>query len=265
MNLVVDIGNTDIVAGYHHQASWLHMWRLPSENYPMIEDFLRRKLEENGINDLKLVVLSSVVPSAVPVVQDALQVLTGLQPVLIGPDLFRRLDMHILQPAEIGSDLVANAYAAWSRFKTACVAVDFGTALTFTAVSSEGNIEGVAIAPGLRTAAHALFLKAARLPEIPLALPETAIGKDTTHALQSGILFGYVGLVKEMVSRFREELGGSCRLIATGGLSRVLTPIQDFFDQIDPTLTLDGLRLLGEWELASKGETIGKEEDKKGK
>lgn len=250
MQIIVDIGNTDIVFGLYDQGSWQHLWRHPSAAYEEAENFLQQKRNDLDI-EVEKVFLSSVVPQATNTVYDILARLFRQQPIMIGPDLFRRLPMQITKPDEIGSDLVANAYAAWLRYQSACVIVDFGTALTFTAVSHIGHLLGVAIAPGLKTAMYALFSKAAQLPEVPLELPDTAIGQSTPHAIQSGILLGYVGLVKEMLQRFREELSGESDqrvyAIATGGLSRILTPLQQEFDLIDQTWTLDGLRLLGEY------------------
>lgn len=254
MQIIVDIGNTDIVFGLYHQDRWQQLWRYPSTAYEEAESFLQQKLDDLHTEmPIEQVVLSSVVPKATRTIQDVLTRLFKRIPILIGPDLFRRLPMQVAKPDEIGSDLVANAYAAWLRYQSACIVVDFGTALTFTAISHQGHLLGVAIAPGLKTAMYALFSKAAQLPEVPLELPDIAIGTSTPHAIQSGILLGYVGLVKEMLQRFREELKGDgdteqvILCIATGGLSSVLTPLQQEFDQIDKTLTLDGLRLLGEF------------------
>ncbi|MEM7368390.1 MAG: type III pantothenate kinase [Bacteroidota bacterium] len=247
MQLIVDIGNTDIVFGGFQEDQWVRSWRHPSDQLDSLETWWEETVLPESPATWDRVVLSSVVPEATEEVYRFLLTKTALTPIRIGPSLFRRLEMEILKPDEIGADLVANAYASWHRFGTACIAVDFGTALTFTVVSAAGNIEGVAFAPGLKTAIHALFLQAAQLPEVPLVLPETAIGKNTIHALQSGTMLGYIGLVKEMLARIQEELGGTCKCIATGGLSGVLSPLHAYFDQVDKTLTLDGLRLLGEF------------------
>ena len=124
--------------------------------------------------------------------------------------------------------------------------MDFGTALTFTTVRASGHVVGVAIAPGLKTAIRALFQHTARLPEVPLRMPTTALGTTTVGAIQAGILFGYEGLVRGMVARIRAELDGDCLAVATGGLAAIITPLRDTFHAIDPHLTLDGLRLVGE-------------------
>lgn len=250
MVLVIDIGNTDVVFGLHGKDGWMNPLRRPTseksgEAYQL---FLATQLYEAGVDpkDIRQVVLSSVVPAVTPIL---FQILTGLlhrEPLVVGPLIYPHLDVQVANPAEMGTDLVANSVAAYDRFKQACIIVDFGTALTFTTVGDQGNILGVAIAPGLKTSMQALFFNTAQLPEVPLELPSSALGNDTTHALQAGILIGYVGLVEKLLSTIESELGKSCKIIATGGLSGVLTPLQGRFDQVDRLLTLDGLRLIGE-------------------
>jgi type III pantothenate kinase len=155
--------------------------------------------------------------------------------------------LRIAQPHQIGSDLVANAAAAYDRFKANCLVVDFGTALTFTAIDANGAIKGVSIAPGLRTAMKALSGNTAQLPEIPLEIPQKAIGTNTVEAIQSGIVLGYVGLVSYLVEKIKEEMGGECTVVATGGLSFVMEPLKHLFAHIDPRLTLDGLAVIDRW------------------
>lgn len=142
--------------------------------------------------------------------------------------------------------MVANAVAGFDFAKGACILVDFGTALTFTVIDKEGKVQGVNIAPGIKTALTALVGSTAQLPKIPLELPKTVIGKNTVHAIQSGILWGYVGLVKEMLVRIKNELNEDFTIIATGGLSNVLEPLKSEFDLIDKQLTLNRLVLIQE-------------------
>jgi type III pantothenate kinase len=145
-------------------------------------------------------------------------------------------------PEQVGSDLIANAQGAYERYRGACIIVDFGTALTFAAVAADGAFRGASIAPGLQTAARALSLKTAQLPEVDLSMPSSAIGTNTTHALQSGIVIGYCGLAREIIERMRSELGGTVSVIATGGLAQTIATHIDAIDDIDPWLTLEGLR-----------------------
>ncbi|WP_221394674.1 type III pantothenate kinase [Dyadobacter sp. NIV53] len=251
MLLAVDVGNTDTVFGLYQTGTWNHIWRMRSlvhENVSHYESKLRLHFLEAGLSfgDVKTVVLCSVVPDMTPIIQKMLRSLFGDEIIMVGPDIYPELDIAIDHPHEIGADLIANAVAVMSRYKQNCVVVDFGTALTFTTVSKDGKILGVAILPGLVTAVKALFANTAQLPEVPLKLPASAIGKNTTEAIQAGILLGYEGLVKSLILRIRTELGGDCIAVATGGLSSIIETLKDEFVEIDRKLTLDGLRIIGE-------------------
>ncbi len=251
MLLAVDAGNTDTVFGLFDGSVPLHVWRtrsLPQETPGYYEAWLRLHFLEARItlDGVQTVVLSSVVPTLTPVLRTLLATLFGQEPLVVGPNLYPGLEIAIDHPHEIGADLIANAVAAHARYPQNCVIVDFGTALTFTTVSAAGQILGVAILPGLKTAVKALFTDTAQLPEVPLELPRSAIGKNTVHAIQAGILLGYEGLVKSMIRRIRAELGGDCLAVATGGLSSIIDTLQGEFVEIDRSLTLDGLRLIGE-------------------
>ncbi len=251
MLLAVDTGNTDTVFGLFDKSTLLHQWRVRSlaqESAAQYEARLRLYfLEANlSLDDVKTVVLSSVVPDLTPILRSMLGGLFGKEPLVVGPDLYPGLEIAIDHPHEIGADLIANAVAVHARYRRNCVVVDFGTALTFTTVSERGQILGVAILPGLKTAVKALFANTAQLPEVPLVLPTSAIGKNTVHAIQAGILLGYEGLVKSMIRRICTELHEDCIAVATGGLSSILDTLRGEFVEIDRNLTLDGLRLIGE-------------------
>jgi len=172
--------------------------------------------------------------------------LFGFEPIVVGPGVYPLLPLDILRPHEIGADLVANAMAAYTRYQRNCVVVDFGTALTFTTVSHDGKILGVAIAPGLKTAIRSLFANTAQLPEVPIEVPASALGTSTTHAIQAGIVLGYEGLVRSLLNRIRTELNGDCLAVATGGLSNRIPSLRNDFVDIVPSLTLDGVRLIGD-------------------
>lgn len=244
--LILDIGNTDTTFAWHDGHGWAAQWRIPSVDDGILEEKLDQILihKKLKILQLKNILISSVVPHLTPIWQEILEELTQKEVTLVGPSLYKKLPIGIPSPEEIGSDLVANALASYSRFKQACIVVDFGTALTFTAVDDQGNIQGVAIAPGLHTAMYALFHKAAQLPEVPLEVPASALGKNTTHALQAGILLGYEGLVKELLHKIKTEMGGDVKVVATGGLSAVIENLKSEFDEMDKMLTLEGLRLI---------------------
>lgn len=252
MLLAIDIGNSNVVLGIHDGQEWRNIWRFPtliSEN-PILfyQEKIGHQFLENGLlpMDINQVVISSVVPELKESFRVLVEDYLGKSPLLLGAELYRHLKMKTDRPDELGTDLYANATAAHYLYQQDCIIVDFGTALTFTIVDRNGQLLGVNITPGLKTAIHALFMKTAQLPEVPLVFPKSVIGKNTTHAIQSGILVGYVGLVKHMVSAIQEELGDSFLPIATGGLVHVLEPLHDFFHAIEPNLTLDGLRIIAE-------------------
>lgn len=251
MILVLDIGNSDITMGLWDGSQWKHVWRIPSRsNQP--ELFYGVKVRdyffEAGIptSHVKHVVLSSVVPGLTEKIQKVIKTLFTIEPLVLGPSLYERLPLRVLNPYEIGSDLVANALAAWASQKRTCIVADFGTALTFTTVSQAGEILGVSIVPGLRTAIKALSQNTAKLFDVPLEMPASALGKSTITAIQSGLVIGYDGLVRSVVNAIRKEVREECPAIATGGLSFVITSLKGFFSTINPNLTLDGLRLVAE-------------------
>jgi type III pantothenate kinase len=250
MLLALDIGNSDITMGLWKDGSW-QIWRIPSrQDQPELfygikvrDYFLEAGMPVESVDTL---VLSSVVPGLTDKVRNVLRSLFKREPVLLGPGVYEKLPIEVLNPYEIGSDLVANAMGAFSMMKETCIVVDFGTALTFTTVSGEGKILGVSIVPGLRTALRSLSQNTAKLFDVPLEMPTSALGINTVTAIQSGIVIGYEGLVRNMVTAIRAELKKECPAIATGGLSFVITPLRSFFQRVEPHLTLDGLRIIGE-------------------
>lgn len=250
MIVAVDIGNSNVVVGIYKEEQWRHFWRMPTQKnddrpvYYQVE--IRNLILEHQVQvaEVKGVVLSTVVPDLRETMREVLEDVFHQDVVVVGPDLYETLSYKVPRPYEIGTDLVANAYSAFHRLKGPCIVVDFGTALTFTTVDKTGYILGVAIAPGIKTAMKALANQTAQLPEIPLELPESVVGLHTTHAMQAGILWGYVGMAKELISKIREEVGDEYRAVATGGLSFVMKPLGDIFEFIDPELTINGLRLL---------------------
>ncbi|MFM8832182.1 MAG: type III pantothenate kinase [Cytophagales bacterium] len=251
MLLAIDIGNSDITLGVWDNNQWKFHWRIPSKSdqpelfYGVkIRDFF---FESNHAPEvISKIVMSSVVPLLNEKIKNVIRTLFQKDPIVVGPAIYNQLPIQVLNPYEIGADLVANAMGAYTKFKQACVVVDFGTALTFTTISAEGKILGVSIVPGLRTALKSLSANAAKLFDVPLEVPKSALGTNTVTAIQSGIVIGYEGLVRKMVTAIREELKQECPAIATGGLSFVITSLKSFFFAIEPYLTLDGLRFISE-------------------
>ena len=253
MLLAIDIGNTNIVLGAYDERTreWRHYWRIQTARDKMADEYavlLRALLGAEGLPEAGFdrAALASVVPPLTEVIAEALERILDLSPLVVGPGVRTGIRIRTENPAEVGADLVANAVAAHERLKANCIVVDFGTATTFAAVAASGDLLGVAIAPGLRTAAAALSENAAQLPRIPLHAPPAAIGRNTIHSMQAGLVYGHVGMVKEVLGRMRAEMGGDAKAVATGGLATVLAPLTGEFVVIDPGLTLDGVRLIAE-------------------
>jgi type III pantothenate kinase len=251
MLLAFDIGNSDITIGLWNGTEWQYVWRIPSKpdqselyyGVRMRDYFLEAAIL---VEKVETIVLSSVVPGLTEKIKNVIRNIFIKEPIILGPEVYTKLSVQVLNPYEIGADLVANAVAAHTKFKQTCIVVDFGTALTFTTISGEGKILGVSIVPGLRTALKSLTQNTAKLFDVPLEMPASALGINTVTAIQSGIVIGYEGLVKHMVAAIRTELKTDCPAIATGGLSFVITSLKGFFHTVDPHLTLDGLRIIGQ-------------------
>ena len=251
MLLAIDAGNTNIVFGIHDGNSWIQEWRfetIPIKNQVEYEIFLRSNFLEY---DLKLeavkgIVISSVVPQLNHILTEFTRALIGQEAVFVGPKIYDLLPVTTNNPHQIGTDLVSNAMAGHTLYKENIIIVDFGTALTFTVVDKSGQVRGVNIAPGLRTAIKALVGNTAQLPEVPLELPKSVIGTDTISAIQNGVLWGYVALVEGMLNRIETEVGENYKVVATGGLSSILHPLHNRFDQVNRHLTLEGLRFIYE-------------------
>jgi type III pantothenate kinase len=249
MLLAIDVGNSDITIGLYAEQQWQHVWRMPTLvelpamyfSMRLANQFLEAGIEKENISQVGI---SSVVPELTARLEDACSGLFNVTPVVLGPELYKHLPLVILKPYEIGADLVCNAMGAFALFGKSCVVADFGTALTFTGITDKGEIAGVSIAPGLRTAIKSLSQHTAKLFDVPLEMPDSVLGKGTTHAIQAGVMIGYEGMVLHMLDKFRRELHTPTKSVATGGLCFAIPSLKPAFDVIDPHLTLDGLRLI---------------------
>lgn len=252
MILTIDVGNTNIAFGVHTGREWLDHWRLRTDSEQTADEYLvlfHNLLHVSGheLSTITRIVISSVVPALTPaIVRVAERLSPGTPPLLVHHKLVTGLNKDAAIPPEMGNDLLANAVAAYARCGGATIVVDFGTALTFTAVSGDGRVLGVSIAPGLRGAVRVLAGTTAQLPAVELVPPPAALARTTVHAIQSGIVFGYVGLVSEVVRRMSAEMSEKPTVIATGGQAEQFAPLTGIFDGVDQWLTLDGLRLLAE-------------------
>lgn len=248
----VDIGNTNVVMGLYEGQELVTHWRIATDHRKMADEYgvLILDLLERADQDpdaVEGVIISSVVPPLRGIFEKVSERYLDRVPVLVDANTPAGIQILIDNPREAGADRVVNAVAVCRRYGGPACVVDFGTATTFDAVSADGNYLGGAIAPGIGIAAEALFQRTAQLPRIDLVRPPGVIGKNTVHAMQSGLLFGYVGLVESLVARFRAELGEEMRVIATGGLASLIASETAVIDVVDPWLTLEGLRLI--WEM----------------
>jgi type III pantothenate kinase len=250
MLLAIVIGNTNIVFGVHDGQIWAHQWRVQTVRERMPDEYavqFRQFLQEAGLamENIDRTILSSVVPQLTQGLVEMVSSRTGRKPLVVNSKLNLGIAIRTDQPERVGTDLIADAVAAYDRFRANCIVVDFGTATTFTAVAEPGELLGVAIGAGLNVTVNALVSRTAQLPHIELAPPPSVIGRNTVHAMQAGLVIGYVCMIEGMLDRIRAALG-SAQVIATGGLSKVIAPLTDCFDAVDPWLTLDGLRLIAE-------------------
>lgn len=251
MLLAIDVGNTNIKIGLLHAEIWKGRWTIRTVRNMTADEYgvsfqNLLSLADVRLNELEHVIMSSVVPPVTGSLRQMLRSLSRAEPLVVAPGIKTGIRIRTDNPTEVGSDLVIGAVAAYDRYKTNCIVVGFGTALSFSAIADPGDFLGVAIAPGLKYAAEALFERTAQLRLVDLEVPQTAIGKNTVHAIQSGILFGYVGMVEGIINRFRSELPGPPEVIATGGQAEIIAPLTDCFTEIDPWLNLEGLRLISE-------------------
>ncbi len=251
MLLCIDIGNTNIVLGVYRGEKLVAHWRISTDHRKMPDEYgilLLNLLscEQIGIEEIDDVILASVVPPVADRLLEMLRQYTGISPLVVGQGLRTGIAIRYDSPRDVGADRIVNAVAAYRLYGAPACIVDFGTATTFDALSAQGEYLGGAIAPGVLVAAEALFQRTAKLPRVDLQRPPHAIGVNTVDAMRSGILFGYVGLVEGLVTRFRRELGENMRVIATGGLARLIARETAVIEHVDPWLTLKGLRLIYE-------------------
>ncbi len=251
MLLCIDIGNTNITLGLYEGAALGPRWRLSTENERMPDEF---GLQVTGLlalagkspADINGVAMASVVPPLTGRWIETCRVYLKCDPLVVDAGIRTGVKIRYEDPRAVGADRIVDAAAAFRLYGGPACIVDFGTATTFDAISSEGEYLGGAIAPGIGIAAQALFQRTAKLPRVDLVRPPTAIGRNTVQAIQSGLLFGYVGLVEGMVARFRTELGSEMKVIGTGGQADLIAHETRVIEILAPWLTLDGLRMIYE-------------------
>ncbi|MDI6693695.1 MAG: type III pantothenate kinase [Anaerolineales bacterium] len=252
MLLAIDVGNTNITLGLYSEDILGPRWRLATVHDRMPDEYGLQFLgliNHAGYQPQHLtgVCLASVVPPLTGKVIEACRNYLGQDPLVVDAGVKTGVRIRYEDPRAVGADRIVDAAAVLRFYGAPACVVDFGTATTFDAISEEGDYLGGAIAPGISIAAEALFLRTAKLPRVDIQRPPHAIGRNTVHAMQSGLLFGYVSLVEGMVARFRQELGPKMKVIGTGGLAEIIARETSVLEIIAPWLTLDGLRLI--WEM----------------
>lgn len=250
MIVAVDIGNTNIVIAVKDMDRWITSFRIFTDTKKTGDEYfviISSLMNNSNIDSSKVdkVIISSVVPFLTRSFEKNMRRLfPAIEPIIVSKDLNTGLDKDSI-PSELGSDLLANlSYAHHIAPDETVMVIDFGTALTFSTVNREGKVLGVAIAPGLITAVNALFGATAQLPQVELKVPEHVLGMNTEESIRSGIMFGYAGLVKEMIEKTESEVGERIRVIATGGLSKTIKPLISRINIIDGFHTLNGLELI---------------------
>ena len=251
MLLAIDIGNTNVVLGVFDKDKLVENWRVGTNTQITPDEYAMIFRDLFGFAGLEFkqitgVIISTVVPPLLPVMTEMSHKYFRLEPMVVTHEIKTGIKMRYDNPKEVGADRIVNAAAAYKLYGGPIIIVDFGTATTFCAVTENGEYLGGAITPGVKISAEALFQRASKLPRVELAKPPKVIGADTISAMQSGIIYGYAGLVDGIVERMKKELSMEAKVVATGGLAELVSPETKTIQEIKPHLTLEGLRLLYE-------------------
>jgi type III pantothenate kinase len=249
--LCIDVGNTQTVLGIYQGGEITSRWRIHSDRDRTADEYvhlIRGLMRSDDVieSSLKGISISCVVPPARQALVEMAGSAFGIAPLVVGPGIKTGMPILYDNPKEVGADRIANSVAAYERHRKALIVIDFGTAITFDVVSGGGEYVGGVIFPGIQISLDALFLQAAKLPRVELVRPRSVIGKDTVGSIQAGIIFGYAGLVDNLVKRIAFESGTDPVVIATGGLAQVISDESTTISESLPDLTLEGLRIL--WE-----------------
>lgn len=251
MLLVIDVGNTNIVLGIFDGKNLLDHWRISTNRLRTTDEYgviIRNLFSLNHVDaeEIKAIIISSVVPPVMPTLERMCQRYFGLVPLIIGPGVKTGMDIKYDNPREVGADRIVNAVAAYELYGGPVIIIDFGTATTFCAVDKKGDYLGGSICPGIGISTDALVQRTAKLPRIEVRRTDRVICRNTVESMQAGVYYGFVGQVDGIVARMRHELGCNARVVATGGLAVIIAPATKSIDLVEPMLTLEGLRIIYE-------------------
>lgn len=252
MLLVVDVGNTNIVFGVYEKDVLLYDWRIATEKNRTSDEYgllFEQIFKYHGLcpKNVEDVIISSVVPTLMHTLSTMSVKYFDKEPIIIGPGIKTGMSIKYDNPKEVGADRIVNAVAGYEKYGGPLIIVDFGTAITFCAISKDGDYLGGVITPGIIISSEALSLRTAKLPKIEISKPDTVIGKTTINSIQSGLVYGYIGLVDYIIERMKDEMkdeGEIKTVVGTGGFSSLIASESKHINEIDKLLTLDGLRII---------------------
>jgi len=249
MLLVIDVGNSNTVIGLYDGDRLLHDWRVRTVVHHTIDEYgmlilnLYQTVNMNS-KTIKDIIISCVVPTMLNVLEPLCQKYFNIKPLIVGPGIKTGMPIHYDNPKDVGADRIVNAVAAYEKYRSPLIIVDFGTATTFDYVSAKGEYMGGCIAPGIVISTEALFERASKLPRVELSRPSKLIARDTVSSMQAGIMWGYAGLVDGIVKRIKQEIKVDATVIATGGLANVIAKETETIDRVEEMLTLEGLKII---------------------
>ncbi|MBC8591251.1 type III pantothenate kinase [Wansuia hejianensis] len=254
MLLVIDVGNTNIVFGVYEGKKLLYDWRIATVRDRTSDEYgilIKEMFSYQGLKteDVENIIISSVVPPLMYTLPNMSIKYFNIDPIVVGPGIKTGIDIKYDNPKEVGADRIVNAVAGYEKYGGPLIIVDFGTAITFDAISEQGDYLGGIITPGIKISSEALFLRTAKLPKVEIAKPDRVIGKNTVNSIQSGLVYGYIGLTDHIIEKMIEEMSKGNKkveVIATGGFSSLITSESKYINKIDKLLTLEGLRIIYE-------------------